>query len=374
MPNVNVRSIDNHARREEIRGFDLDSYQVLDTPPEQSFDDLVRLASLVCAAPIALITLIDSAREWFKARLGTDLHELPRHLSLSARAIENPLDVTVVEDIAAHPEFSQNAFTHLSPGVRFYAGAPLVTPVGCALGTICVMDYCPRSISPNQISALKALARQVVSQLELRRLVNDSSGNGRQHSRQNRTPALRGDRPNDVDPKLNKVFTRDELTKLVDRRTFDRILEEAVINATKRSESLSLILIDVDHFKDVNDELGRTNGDKLLSELAQRLQEAARRGDLVSRYDDDTFAVACPAISESLAYTVAQRFRLAVQGVVCNGRMLTASAGVAGLCVDALTAVEMIEAADKALYTAKRTGRDKVVRYSARGADSLTQS
>jgi len=151
------------ARLEALR-----LYDVLDTPPEAAFDDLALLAAQVCGTPVAMVSLVDSERQWFKARLGTATTETSREVSFCGHAIVG-VDVMVVPDALADQRFAGSPLVTSDPRIRFYAGAPLVNPDGFALGTLCVADCVPRQLSPQQTEALRVLARQVVSQLELRR-------------------------------------------------------------------------------------------------------------------------------------------------------------------------------------------------------------
>ena len=144
------------------------SLDILDTGSEQDFDDIVALAAKVCGVPISLVSLLDVDRQWFKARTGTDLTETPRDMSFCAHAIL-ATDLLVVPDATKDARFADNPMVAGPEGVRFYAGAPLVTTDGYALGTLCVLDREPRELDVEQLQALRALARQVTSQLELRR-------------------------------------------------------------------------------------------------------------------------------------------------------------------------------------------------------------
>ena len=141
---------------------------VLDTAPEQDFDDIVALASSVCGVPMSLISLIDTDRQWSKAKIGTDLTESPRDLSFCAHAIVGR-DLLVVPDLRQDARFADNPAVDTEGGIRFYAGAPLVTSDGFAVGALCVADAAPRRLGSDQLQALRALARQVTAQLELRR-------------------------------------------------------------------------------------------------------------------------------------------------------------------------------------------------------------
>jgi signal transduction histidine kinase len=145
--------------------YDLD---VLDTPPEKDFDDIVALASAVCGVPMSLVSLVDSDRQWFKAKIGTDLTETSRDLSFCAHAILGG-DLLVVPDARQDARFADNPAVDTPGGIRFYAGAPLLTTDGFAIGALCVVDAEPRRLGLDQLQALRALARQVTSQLELRR-------------------------------------------------------------------------------------------------------------------------------------------------------------------------------------------------------------
>ena len=142
-------------------------YGILDTPPEQAFDDIARLVAHVCQTPVALVSFVDEHRQWFKAEVGMGVRETPLDLSICAHAILRK-DLFVVHDTLEDEVFRENPVVKHDPHLRFYAGAQLITPDGQALGTLCVLDYVPRSLTPQQQDALRALARQVVSQLELR--------------------------------------------------------------------------------------------------------------------------------------------------------------------------------------------------------------
>jgi signal transduction histidine kinase len=144
------------------------SMNVLDSAPDKDFDDIVALAAHVCQTPMSLISLVDFDRQWFKARLGTDVTETSRELSFCAHAVLGP-DLLVVPDALQDARFADNPAVGEHGGIRFYAGAPLVTTDGYALGTLCVIDKKPRRLEVEQLQALRALARQVTSQLELRR-------------------------------------------------------------------------------------------------------------------------------------------------------------------------------------------------------------
>jgi PAS domain S-box-containing protein len=143
-------------------------YDILDTPPEPAFDDIASLAAFLCSAPIALVSLVDADRQWFKATVGIQASETPRDWAFCAHAI-NQADLFIVPDTLADPRFLDNPLVTSEPFIRFYAGVPLRTEEGHALGTLCVIDRVPRELNADQQSSLKRLARQVVLNLEMRR-------------------------------------------------------------------------------------------------------------------------------------------------------------------------------------------------------------
>ena len=150
----------------------LRAYHILDTDPEQVFDDLTLLATQVCGTPIALITLVDENRQWFKSKIGLDVQETARNISFCAHAIEQP-GLFVVPDTLTDGRFRDNPMVVNEPHIRFYAGAPLLTRDGDPLGTICVVDSRPRTLTDDQRAALNALRRQAETQLELRRKLDE---------------------------------------------------------------------------------------------------------------------------------------------------------------------------------------------------------
>ena len=156
------------AKNEPARRNALASYAILDTDPEPAFDDLNLLASFVCKTPIAMITLVDEHRQWFKSRVGISVEETSRDIAFCSHAILQE-DIFIVPDALLDERFRDNPLVGGEPHIRFYAGVPLINQEGYALGTLCVIDKMPRDLSATEKEALKALSRLVLGQMELRR-------------------------------------------------------------------------------------------------------------------------------------------------------------------------------------------------------------
>lgn len=147
----------------------LDALQVLDIPPQVAFDQIVQVASLLCGTPIALVSLVDRDRLYFLARAGLDVRQVPSEHSLCDHAILTPLELMEVRDASGDPRFADSPLVTGPPGIRFYAGAPLVTSEGVAIGTLCVIDRQPRQLNESQRVGLDTLAQLTVQLMESRR-------------------------------------------------------------------------------------------------------------------------------------------------------------------------------------------------------------
>jgi len=159
-------------RNEAERLRTLRLFRILDSGADNAFDELTRLAASICDTPIGLITLVDENRQWFKSRIGLDRPETPREIAFCAHAILQD-DVFVVEDAHQDERFASNPLVTADPSIRFYAGAPLTVAEGVSLGTLCVIDRKPRQLTPAQLNSLKVLRQAVVTQLQLRRALED---------------------------------------------------------------------------------------------------------------------------------------------------------------------------------------------------------
>jgi diguanylate cyclase (GGDEF)-like protein len=338
-------------------------YGVLDTPRERAFDDITKLAAYICDVPVALISFVDEDRQWFKSKVGLEFTQTPRSISFCAHAILQPGELMVVRDASVDERFKDNPIVTGEPYARFYAGAPLVTLDGEALGTLCVLDRVPRELDAMMVESLKALGRQVVAQLELRRALELLARHADEQEQRQRELQIYQNRLEDINLVLARQSATDALTGLENRRAFDRTLNEESSRTERLHSPLSLAIIDVDQFKLFNDEFGHLAGDEALQQVALVLQAQARTYDHVARYGGEEFAVILPDTSQESALIVAERIRAAVQGFKWSHKPVTVSIGVATTTkvADSMT---ILERADRGLYQAKKQGRNRVVQVA----------
>lgn len=334
-------------------------YEILDTGPEKQFDDLTLLASYICQTPVAMISLIDSGRQWYKSKHGSDVSETTRDVSFCGHAILMPADVMVVPDARDDKRFFDNPQVTSGPEVRFYAGAPLVTPSGEALGALCVIDQKPKELRADQIEALRALARQVVSQLELRR---SAAENARLYLRARRLAA-----------RAAHVATHDALTRLPNRILFAERVGQCLTRARHDPDyRFAVMFMDLDRFKNVNDSLGHAAGDALLTTVGRRIRTALRgdgdrpaRGQAVARFGGDEFTILLEDVrDEQQAATIAHRILNVIsRPFLHEGQLIdpAASIGIALCDGDYLHTDDILRDADAALYRAKQAGKGRCV-------------
>ncbi len=279
---------------EEDRLRAIEAYEILDTLPERSFDDFVRLASLICETPLATISLLDDHRQWFKAKVGLDADETPRADSFCTHAIMSPDSVMVVEDAHLDERFVDSPLVTDDPKSRFYAGASLVTHSGEALGTLCVMDTEPRSITPAQVEALQILANEVVSQLDLRRSIATLEEAALAQETHLGELQERQHNLEEAESRLTAAAMTDSLTGIPNRRALDDQLEAEHERAKRYGTDLAIVMIDIDFFKDVNDLLGHQVGDSTLATVAHLLRQELRTHDVIARYGGEEFLAILP--------------------------------------------------------------------------------
>lgn len=347
---------------EQERLRSLHEYGILDTHPEQAYDDIVKLASYICGTPIALMSLVDTDRQWFKASVGLSVQQTPREHAFCAHAILDPDKVMVVPNALQDDRFAGNPLVTGEPSIRFYAGAPMVTPTGQVLGTICAIDRVPhQQVVTEQVEAMRALSRGAVAQMELWRSIKavERSILDRERYVQQMEDYQR--RMEESYLQLEAQSTTDGLTGAKNRRAFERRLDEEVGRARRYQSPLALVLLDVDGFKAYNDGFGHPAGDEVLRTIVRILQENAREPDVIARYGGDEFALLLPETGSAGGWVLAERFRRAIQRTAWPHRVITASLGLANLTSDNETGAELIARADQALYRAKQSGRNRVL-------------
>lgn len=351
----NLPSLSPTERAAEIskRCATINRYHILDTPAEPEFDEIVSLAAAVCEVSFAAISFVCEDRLWFKSELGLGVREVPDSVSFCAYAIRQP-DIFIVTDASKHPLFAANDLVTGDPDLRFYAGMPLLASDGTPMGTLCVLDSVarPAGLTEIQQMTLRVLARQVEAQLELRRSIKERDS----RAAEQRTVATA----------LQWIATHDSLTHLGNRTLFHSQLAHALGNADRDDSGVAVILIDVDHFKQINDSLGHDAGDAVLCAFASRLRDVVREGDTVARLGGDEFGIVLTSVKarKHLA-TITESLNMRLrEKLEFNGRMIEcrASMGVAVYGEHASTAEALIKCGDLALGVAK-TNRGCAVNF-----------
>ncbi|HEY4253745.1 MAG TPA: sensor domain-containing diguanylate cyclase [Roseomonas sp.] len=312
----------------------LRSYEVLDTTCEASFDALTQLAAEICGCPMAAVALVDANRQWFKSRMGIEITETRRDQAFSTHAILSPEGMLVVPDARRDARFANNLMVTDAPHIRFYAAAPLVSPEGHALGTLCIADRVPRDLSPMQLGALRTLAGAVMTALELRRRV----------------------------PVTGALALTDPLTGLPNRAAFIDALDRAIARMCRDRQPLTLLWADLDGFKGLNDRHGQKAGDGVLRGVASILNEELRREDVVGRLGGDVFAMLLvdPDIGETRR--IGERLCTAIRdGLAACGWPVTVSIGSTVFLSPPADTAAAIRIADDRMHEAKRAGRDRVI-------------
>jgi len=345
---------------EDARLGELQDLEILDTLPEQAYDDITFLASAICQAPIALVSLVDHDRQWSKSRIGLTATETPRDVAFCAHAILDPANILVVRDAQQDDRFATNPLVTRDPAIRFYAGAPLVTSRGNALGTLCVIDTEPRQLSAEQAQSLNALARQVVAQLELRRTVATLRKKDSEHRVYEKQLEVYQHRLEENLATIRHLSLTDPLTGLYNRRALmDKLNEECALLARYNTE-VSFALVDIDRFKQYNDAHGHLAGDELLEAVAKLVENNSRSTDMVARYGGDEFAVIFRNTGAEGAQHLAERIRSTIEDTLRPFGDITVSIGVAAGSSATPTPSHLIDVADQALYRSKEAGRNRV--------------
>lgn len=303
-------------------------YDILDTEPEEAFERITRLVKSVLQMPMAVVSLVDRDRQWFKSRQGVQASETRRDISFCTHTIQDTQPL-IVPDALADPRFAESPIVIGEPHIRFYAGVPLRTRDGYNLGALCSMDTKARELSCEQLDLLQDLAQLVVDELELRLLAST-----------------------------------DSLTGALSRRAFIDQASSDIARSQRRDTPLSCVVLDIDHFKAVNDTYGHAVGDLVLQRLTAVCKEELHEGEYLGRLGGEEFAVMLPQTPLVGAAQIAERLRkaLAAEEVSFAGKhvQVTASFGVAEYTERTNGIENLLHMADSAMYNAKLEGRNQV--------------
>jgi diguanylate cyclase (GGDEF)-like protein len=322
--------------------------EILDTPDEPEFDELVATAAAICGTPVSLVTLVDEHRQWFKAVYGITVRETSREVSFCEHALLLG-DLLLVEDTTQDARLAENPDVTGGPKYRFYAGMPIQAG-GYSMGTLCVLDYKARTLGEGQLEALRMLARKANTRLALReqRLVL-----------QRTLAAAKED-----NSRLMAMATTDPLTGLLNRRTFLERLMEEFASSSRQGWPLSVAMLDIDNFKRCNDRHGHDVGDEVLRRFAALLKDAVRETDMAVRYGGEEFVLLLSNTNEQDAMTMCARILGRIRAADWPREAVTASVGCASLHPGMTHGTCLVTQADQALYAAKRSGKDRAVHWN----------
>jgi diguanylate cyclase (GGDEF)-like protein len=326
------------SERERERLAALNRYDVLDTPSEEAFDRIARLAKSLLRMATVMVTFIDSHRQWFKSRQGSASTETLRETAFCNEAIKQD-EIFIVADALDDPRFAEHPSVTGEPHLRFYCGVPLRTRDGHNIGTLCAIDTKPRQLEPEEIALFTDLAHLVMDELELR-----------------------------------LVTSVDSLTGSLSRRALRREAARDFTLARRQKYELSCILLDIDHFKRVNDAHGHATGDRVLQELVGICKRNLRVSDYIGRIGGEEFMIVLPRTNDKGALDVAERLRHAIEQAVFDTRAgplkITASFGVAPCDKSVADIDALLRRADVALYGAKSAGRNRAVNFATQHLDT----
>jgi len=329
---------------------------------DRAYDDITDLAALICGTSIALVSLTDDGQQRFKSQHGVDPAESPGAVPFCEQTIARPQELFVVPDAANDRRFADAPRAIDGAPIRFYAGAALVTSEGDAVGTLCVIDQQPRQLTEDQQSALWALSRQVVAQVELTHAVEELKTNTAQLRTYQSQLEEYHKKLELTNARLRTLSVTDDLTGLNNRFAFEEHLRNEFEHARQAEMPLSLLFLDADHFKFYNDEYGHPAGDDALRFIARYLKKSMRTQDFVARIGGDEFVIILPGTTRESACMLAERCRRNLAAATWPKRPLTVSIGISSLERRKINGDTLIAEADQALYHAKAGGRNQVSR------------
>lgn len=324
---------------------------LLATPDEAVFNRITRIAQQLFNTQIVLISLIDENRQWFKSCVGMPVRETPRNISFCGHAIMQD-DILVIEDTLKDERFRDNPLVTGQPMIRFYAGRPLHNSENFKVGTLCLIDIKPRGFTFRDRLLLNDLGHLVEDAFLVRNL--------KKHHEAIIDFANEAVRHSYLDPMLN----------IWNRRAIMNILEREKARSERDRNPFSILLIDIDNFKQINDSLGHLAGDKVLADVTGLMVSALRPYDNLGRYGGEEFLAVLPDTSQEEAVSIAERIReaVAVHPMVVEDKSLTVTVSIGAMgwspALHAVRLEELLEQTDHLLYEAKRRGRN-MVRASA---------
>jgi len=336
--------------------------EILDSGADSQFDVITELMAGICGTGMAIVPLVDENRQWFKSHHGLDLTETERSTSFCSVAIERPYEALVVEDARLDERFREYACVKSTPGIRFYAGVPLISS-GSAIGTLCVADTVPKRLGQSQLDMLRVGAKAVVSLIEQRATIAELERAAVQRARVEAELREQVKARARIERRLQFSATHDRLTRLPNRDEFKRRLDDLVTAAEDDDgpRGFTVGAIDINQFQLINATFGRQSGDLVLIEVGRRIVETVNEGDLVARTSGDRFLVVlrnCRADAEAAA--AGARISECVARPIDIGTTdvyATASVGFASTATRAVAADELISQADFAMIEAKHHGR-----------------
>ena len=313
---------------EKERLHDLRSLNILDTSSEERFDRLTRMAKRMFGVDIALVSLVDENRQWFKSKAGLDACETGRDISFCGHAILGN-EIFLIEDAPKDERFHDNPLVTGPPNIRFYAGAPLRYMNGNKLGTLCLIDSQPRTLSEEDLDMLRDLAEMAEGELNAIQLA-----------------------------------TIDDLTKISNRRGFVALAQNSLSLCARQQSPVSLVFLDLDKFKPINDTHGHAEGDHVLVTFAELMRESFRDSDVFARIGGDEFVVLLTNTMEQEATEVVERFRGLVDkknAEMDRGYDIAFSAGIVSVQPDNDSSIDdLLQEADVLMYEKKQAQAPKL--------------
>ena len=307
---------------ETIRLKNLQSLHLLDTPTEERFDRLTRLAKSFFDVPMALVTLVDEQRVWCKSMMGVEEKEAPREISMCGHAIMENRDILIINDASKDVRFADVPYVKGEPHIRFYAGCPLNYLDGSKLGTFCILDTKPRTLSDDEKEHLKSLA-----EIAERELI------------------------------VTQLATLDDLTGIPNRRGFISLAQKSLKLCYRQDIPASLVFFDINKFKSINDNFGHAEGDRALVAFAQQMRYTFRESDVFARLGGDEFVVLLPNSNVVSAEDLIQRFRAALDAYnkkAGRGYNISFSSGIVSVDTEQPQPIDvLLDRADSVMYKQK---------------------